>query len=273
MRLSHYGPRKQNKNRLTLQWRHNEHGGVSNHQLHESLLNRLFGNIKAPRQLPFVWEIHRWPVNSPHKGPVTRKMFPFEDVIMRLDSPKLFTNRTTWVSHMHDLLIYANSIIISEMNVLTWFHHYTTHCSITCVISFVVIFSCLLLFPILKPPNVLLKGIRPTEEYTWALANSKSHFFLPISPHKCQYSTLRWITVCLNREQWYAWIDSDGAHYPHCHATWRPERRQYHGTVFDGTKHRNCFNWLHMLWTVFVDRKLSIRFNKCITLNRRQRLT
>ena len=30
----------------------------------------------------FVRGIHRWPVNSPHKGPVTRKMFPFEDVIM-----------------------------------------------------------------------------------------------------------------------------------------------------------------------------------------------
>ena len=26
--------------------------------------------------------IHRWPVNSPHNGPVTRKMFPFDDVIM-----------------------------------------------------------------------------------------------------------------------------------------------------------------------------------------------
>ena len=26
--------------------------------------------------------IHQWPVNSPHKGPVTRKMFPFDDVII-----------------------------------------------------------------------------------------------------------------------------------------------------------------------------------------------
>ena len=26
--------------------------------------------------------IHRWPVNSPHKGPVTRKKFPFDGVIM-----------------------------------------------------------------------------------------------------------------------------------------------------------------------------------------------
>ena len=33
--------------------------------------------------LAFVRGIHRWPVNSPHKGPVTRKMFPFDDVIMK----------------------------------------------------------------------------------------------------------------------------------------------------------------------------------------------
>ena len=32
--------------------------------------------------LAFVWGIHRSPVNSPHKWPVTRKMFPFDDVIM-----------------------------------------------------------------------------------------------------------------------------------------------------------------------------------------------
>ena len=32
--------------------------------------------------LAFVRAIHRWPVNSSHKWPVTRKMFPFDDVIM-----------------------------------------------------------------------------------------------------------------------------------------------------------------------------------------------
>ena len=32
--------------------------------------------------LAFVRGIHRWPVNSPHKGPVTRQMFPFDDVII-----------------------------------------------------------------------------------------------------------------------------------------------------------------------------------------------
>ena len=33
--------------------------------------------------LAFVKGIHRSPVNSPHKGPVTRKMFPFDDVVMK----------------------------------------------------------------------------------------------------------------------------------------------------------------------------------------------
>ena len=32
--------------------------------------------------LDFVRGIDRWPVNSPHKGTVTRQMFPFDDVIM-----------------------------------------------------------------------------------------------------------------------------------------------------------------------------------------------
>ena len=32
--------------------------------------------------LAFVWGIHRWPVNSLHKWPVTRKLFSFEDVII-----------------------------------------------------------------------------------------------------------------------------------------------------------------------------------------------
>ena len=37
---------------------------------------------QSSTSLAFVRWIHRWPMNSPHKGPVTRKMFPFDDVIM-----------------------------------------------------------------------------------------------------------------------------------------------------------------------------------------------
>ena len=37
---------------------------------------------QSSASLAFVRGIHRAPVNSPHKWPVTRKMFPFDDVIM-----------------------------------------------------------------------------------------------------------------------------------------------------------------------------------------------
>ena len=42
---------------------------------------------QSSASLAFLWGIHRWPVNSPHKGPVTRKMFPFDDVIVCLLRP------------------------------------------------------------------------------------------------------------------------------------------------------------------------------------------
>ena len=37
---------------------------------------------QSSASLAFVQGNHRWPENSPHKGPVTWKMFPFDDVIM-----------------------------------------------------------------------------------------------------------------------------------------------------------------------------------------------
>ena len=36
---------------------------------------------QSSASLAFVWGIHRGTLNSPHKWPVTRKMFPFHDVI------------------------------------------------------------------------------------------------------------------------------------------------------------------------------------------------
>ena len=61
---------------LSLDWRHNGRDSVSNHQPHDCLFNRLFRR--------------RWKKTSKlrvtglctGKWPVTRKMFPFDDVIM-----------------------------------------------------------------------------------------------------------------------------------------------------------------------------------------------
>ena len=72
---------------VTLQWRHNGRDGVSNHQPRDCLLSRLFGHRSEKKNqssasLACVRGIHRWPVNSPHKWPVTRKKYPFDDVTM-----------------------------------------------------------------------------------------------------------------------------------------------------------------------------------------------
>ena len=53
--------------------------------------------------LAFVRGIHRWPVNSPHKGPVTRKMFPFDDVIMKRRQSMPQTH-PCWMSSVWGLL-------------------------------------------------------------------------------------------------------------------------------------------------------------------------
>ena len=73
--------------RFLLQWRNNEPDGVWSHQPHDCLLKRSFKAFiqrkhQSSASLAFVWGIHRWPVNSPHEWPVTRKMFPFDDVIL-----------------------------------------------------------------------------------------------------------------------------------------------------------------------------------------------
>ena len=71
---------------LALRWRHNDHDGGSNHQPHGCLLNRLFRRKSRKTSKLRVTGLcvgnSPGPVNSPHKGPVTRKMFPFDDVIM-----------------------------------------------------------------------------------------------------------------------------------------------------------------------------------------------
>ena len=68
---------------IALQWRHNGPDSVSNHQPRECLLSRLIKRrSKKTSKLRVTGNCAGSPVNSPHKGPVTRTMFPFHDVIM-----------------------------------------------------------------------------------------------------------------------------------------------------------------------------------------------
>ena len=80
-----------------LHWRYNERHGVLNHQHIDCLVSRLFRHTWSKtsklRVTGFVKGIHRWPVDSPHKGTITRKMGPFDDVIM---GPKFFVRVSGW---------------------------------------------------------------------------------------------------------------------------------------------------------------------------------
>ena len=86
-----------------LRWRHN--GGDSLTIVYSTVYS---GADQSKHQsspsLAFVWGIHRGPVNSPHKWPVTRNMFSFDDVIMWMLCTKHHYNVKTIfkkTSHCH----------------------------------------------------------------------------------------------------------------------------------------------------------------------------
>ena len=64
---------------LSLHLRHNDHDALSNHQPHSCLLNYLFRRRSKKTSKLRVTGLcvgnSPWPVNSPHKWPVTRKIF------------------------------------------------------------------------------------------------------------------------------------------------------------------------------------------------------
>ena len=71
---------------LPLQWCHNDHGDVSNHQPHGCSPNRLFRRKSKKTSNLRVTGLcagnSPGPVNSPHKWTLTRNRFPFDDVIV-----------------------------------------------------------------------------------------------------------------------------------------------------------------------------------------------
>ena len=89
-------------------------------------------NYQGCASLAFVRGIHRWPVNSLHKGPLTRKMFPFEDVIMT-------TNCRSWSTNVRIPLASTTKIrmarvtssfemVVPQMNVIHEIGDVTTEC-------------------------------------------------------------------------------------------------------------------------------------------------
>ena len=74
--------------------------------------------------LGFVRGIHRWSVNSPHKGPVTRRMFPFYDVIMSAQEELLQT--TDYCPACWDVLLPC------KLRFATIINHILVFCFLVC---------------------------------------------------------------------------------------------------------------------------------------------
>ena len=84
---------------------------------------------QSSASLAFVWGIHRGPVNSPHKWPVTREMFPFDDVIMRTairpskhthDRQTSTRTRASVHTHIHTQTQQHNKRLTQEPLLLIW---------------------------------------------------------------------------------------------------------------------------------------------------------
>ena len=73
--------------------------------------------------LAFVRGIHRWSVNSPHKGPAMRKIFPLDDVIMIIH-PRWSTQLIHWLLKYNRLsiIIFCRKIItaLQFRSLMSW---------------------------------------------------------------------------------------------------------------------------------------------------------
>ena len=75
---------------------------------------------QSSASLAFVWGIHRGPVNSPHKWPVTGTMFPFDYVIMITGLSSMCWSRI----HLH--VLYLLSLFDKKYSLNFLKHHYFT---------------------------------------------------------------------------------------------------------------------------------------------------
>ena len=142
----------------SLQWHNNVRDGVSNHRHLDCLLNRLFRKTVCSRKhqsstsLAFVRGIHRWPVDSLHKGPVTRKFFPFDDIIMLLSVNWNYGHRFQWILYQSTIIFFPENvleIVVCKCGPLcscpnTWNLVYVAHR--TCYINHICFFSSLFVF-------------------------------------------------------------------------------------------------------------------------------
>ena len=142
---------------------------------------------QSSASLAFVWGIHRGPVNSPHKGPVTRKMFPFDDVIMLgwVSVDKVRTIKTWLRNHCMEVTLYFP--MIDQHRIC-----YHKECEIITDFNYInIIYLCLI---IICAHDDVIKW-KPFPRY-WPFVRG-IHRSPVNSPHKGQWhATLTFSLIC-----------------------------------------------------------------------------
>ena len=98
---------------MSLHWRHNEGDGASNHQPHNYLLNGLFR--RRPKKTPKLCVTGLCAGNSPHKGPVTRKTFPFDDDVIMYCCDHRCGMVHSIIIHIHRSLSFYTCYVLQYM--------------------------------------------------------------------------------------------------------------------------------------------------------------
>ena len=139
---------------------------------------------QSSASLAFVRGIHRGPVNSPHKWPVTRNMFPFDDIIMKTDEPAppvgWFVLQRVGSSYVGRFVVLIYTYIYIYLHICIYILRFVTEC-LWCRLGqfgrFVSLryFLCLLLFPWLQTILYLLL----CNVYLYELTHGKTLIFTP----------------------------------------------------------------------------------------------
>ena len=111
-------------------------------------LNRLLRprSKKHQSSASLAFGIHRWPVNSPHKWPVTRKMFPFDDVIMiksrKGNASALHPFAWGLYPHLSDhwrFLYFVNPNMLNKQAIWQWFGTPWRSCDVSPYYPFLIV--------------------------------------------------------------------------------------------------------------------------------------
>ena len=81
---------------------------------------------QSSASLAFVRGTHRWPVNSPHKWPVTRKISPLDDVIMWTHFACTVLTSTLFCTMLYKSLTLWHIAISSMFVICSYWTHITS---------------------------------------------------------------------------------------------------------------------------------------------------